>query len=49
VRVNEIDRLPDPLAWHDAMMLNQFGRFSPAEMDAADHVTLEILKRLRGI
>jgi hypothetical protein len=43
----EVDKLPDPEAFRDAQFLAVHGRFSLADLDASDALTIAILWRLR--
>jgi hypothetical protein len=43
----EINRLPDPDLFRDALFLNDHGRWSPRELDETDALLLALLARLR--
>ncbi len=44
----EIDRLPDPELFLDALRLAQIGRWSPADLDATDALLLALVDRMRN-
>jgi hypothetical protein len=41
----EIDALPDPDVFRDALLLSQRGTFSPNELDDTDALLLALLRR----
>ena len=41
----EIDQLPDPDLFRDALILSAHGTFSPADLDATDALLLALLGR----
>jgi hypothetical protein len=43
----EIERLPDPYAFRDALFLREYGAMSQPEMDASDALVVAIMWRLR--
>ena len=44
----EIDRLPDPDLFRDALTLSQHGTFSPSDLDGMDALLLGLLRLLWG-
>lgn len=43
----EIDRLPDPETFRDAVFLAKHGTFSPRDMDEMDALMFALITRLR--
>lgn len=44
---SEIDRLPDPALFRDAVFLANNGRWSPRDLDDTDALLLALVKRLQ--
>jgi hypothetical protein len=42
----EIDRLPDPDLFRDALVLSAHGTFSPSDLDGTDALLLALLDRI---
>ena len=45
----EIDRLPDPDLFRDAMFLNQSGQWSPRDLDETDALLLALIGKFRNV
>jgi hypothetical protein len=46
---SEIERLPDPDLFRDAVLLSQQGSFSAADLDAMDALLLALIHKLRNV
>lgn len=44
----EVNRLPDPDLFRDALMLYQVGTFSPRDLDETDALLLSLIHSLRS-
>ncbi len=44
---SEVDLLPDPDLFRDAVTLAVMGTFSPTELDATDALLLDLVQRLK--
>jgi hypothetical protein len=47
VTTGEIDRLPDPDLFRDAMLLAEIGTWSPQELDDTDAILLALVRKIR--
>ena len=44
----EVDLLPDPDLFRDAVLLANYGTWSPADLDATDELLLNLVTRLKA-
>ena len=44
----EIERLPDPDLFHDAVFLSQHGTWTAADLDATDALLLALVRRIHN-
>jgi hypothetical protein len=45
----EVNKLPDPEMFRDALLLAAVGRWSPAELDATDALLLAVVEKIRTV
>ena len=45
---SEVEKLPDPDLFRDAVFLSQMGTWSPADLDATDALLLGLVQRIRN-
>lgn len=48
IREAEVDRLPDPDAFRDAMFLSQYGSWSGATLDQTDAIVLALVRMFQS-